>query len=122
MGFIRQLASLIALVLGLIIAGRYYDDTARLLSPWIESQQLGFLVTYGVIFFIVFTPPTIFLDLGFRKVAQLIRMGWFAKSLGGLFGAAKGMLLAIFILSPPSFATPSSPPTLNNPQASFFRR
>jgi membrane protein required for colicin V production len=95
-GFIRQLASLIALVLGFVIAGRYYDDSARLISPFIENQQIGFLLTYGVIFIMVFV-STIVIGLGFRKVAQLVLLGWFDKSLGGLFGAAKGMFLACFV-------------------------
>ncbi len=95
-GFIRQLASLIALILGFVIAGRYYDDTAALISPIIENEQLAFLVTYGVIFIMVFI-TTIFAGLGFRKVAQLILLGWFDKTLGGLFGAAKGMFLSCIV-------------------------
>lgn len=95
-GFIRQLASLIALVLGFVIAGRYYDQSAQLISPLIQNQQLGFLVTYGVIFIMVFL-TTIVIGIVFRKVAQLVLLGWFDKSLGGLFGAAKGMFLACFV-------------------------
>ena len=95
-GFIRQLASLIALVLGFVIAGRYYDTSAQLISPLIENRQLGFLVTYGIIFTMVFI-TTIVIGLAFRKVAQLVLLGWFDKSLGGLFGAAKGLFLACFV-------------------------
>jgi membrane protein required for colicin V production len=103
-GFIRQLASIIALALGFIIAGQFYDTSAKLISPIIKNQQLGFLITYGLIFLIVFI-TIIFIGLGFRKVAQFILLGWFDKTLGGIFGAAKGvfisciifMVLAVFI-------------------------
>lgn len=95
-GFIRQLASIIALVLGFVVAGRYYDDSVGLISPFIENRQIGFLVTYGVIFIIVFV-TTILIGFGFRKVAQLILLGWFDKSLGGLFGAAKGLFISCII-------------------------
>lgn len=115
-GFIRQLASLIALVLGFIIAGRYYDESARFISPFIENQQLGFLLTYGLIFIMVFV-ATIFIGLGFRKVAQLVLLGWFDKSLGGVFGAAKGMFLACIVFMVLAVFISGSSPLFRN---SFF--
>ncbi len=115
-GFIRQLASIIALISGFIIAGRYYDDSARLISPLIENQQLGFLVTYGVIFIIVFI-TTIFIGLGFRKVVQLVLLGWFDKSLGGLFGAAKGLFISCIVFMALAIFISGSSPIFRN---SFF--
>ncbi len=115
-GFIRQLASLIALVLGFVIAGRYYDDSARFISPLIENQQLGFLLTYGIIFLMVFI-TTIFIGIGFRKVAQLVLLGWFDKSLGGVFGAAKGMFLACIVFMGLAVFISGSSPLFRN---SFF--
>lgn len=115
-GFIRQLASLIALVLGFLIAGRYYDDSARLIHPIIENQQIAFLVTYGVIFLMVFL-AVIFIGLGFRKVAQLVLLGWFDKSLGGLFGAAKGLFLSCIVFMILAIFISGSSPLFRN---SFF--
>ena len=95
-GFIRQLASIIALILGFIIAGQYYDTTASFIHPLIKNQQLGFLITYGIIFILVFI-TIFFIGSGIRKVAQFALLGWFDKTLGGVFGAAKGVFLACLI-------------------------
>ncbi len=103
-GFIRQVASLVALVLGFLVAGHYYGESLPFLTSFIHNKQLGFLVTYALIFCLVFI-ITIFIGLGCKKVAQLILLDWFDKTMGGILGATKGfflacitfMVLAIFI-------------------------
>ncbi|MDR9501670.1 MAG: CvpA family protein [Desulfurivibrionaceae bacterium] len=92
-GFIRQVASLLALVAGFLVAGHYYGESNQIITPFIRNEQVGFLVSYAVIFCLVFI-LTIFIGLAVRKVAQLILLDWFDKSLGGILGAAKGFFLA----------------------------
>ncbi len=92
-GFIRQVASLLALVAGFLVAGHYYGESNQIITPFIRNEQLGFLVSYALIFCLVFL-LTIFIGLAFKKVAQLILLDWFDKSLGGILGAAKGFFLA----------------------------
>lgn len=103
-GFIRQVASLVALILGFLVAGHYYGESLPLISNVIHNKQLGFLVTYALIFCLVFI-ITLFIGIGCKKVAQLILLDWFDKTMGGILGATKGfflaciafMVLAIFI-------------------------
>lgn len=115
-GFIRQLASIIALVLGFVMAGRYYDDTLPLISPFVENQQIGFMLTYGLIFIMVFG-TTILIGFGLRRVAQLVLLGWFDKSLGSLFGAAKGLFVSCIIFMGLAIFISGSSPLFRN---SFF--
>lgn len=92
-GFIRQVASLLALVAGFLVAGHYYGESNQIITPFIRNEQVGFLVSYALIFCLVFL-LTIFIGLAVKKVAQLILLDWFDKSLGGILGAAKGFFLA----------------------------
>ncbi|PLX48537.1 MAG: hypothetical protein C0613_10145 [Desulfobulbaceae bacterium] len=92
-GFIRQITSLVALILGFLVAGHYYGASSTLVLPFIHNKQLSFLVTYAVIFCLVFL-VTIIIGAGIKKVAQLILLDWFDKTLGGVLGATKGLFLA----------------------------
>lgn len=95
-GFIRQVASLLALVAGFLVAGHYYGESNQIITPFIRNEQVGFLVSYALIFCLVFL-LTIFIGLAVKKVAQLILLDWFDKSLGGILGAAKGFFLACIV-------------------------
>jgi membrane protein required for colicin V production len=87
-GFVRQLASLAALILGYFFAGRYYEQISPRLSSVISSPQLSFLVTYVLLFLAVFFGV---MALGFllKKVMSLSLLGWFDRFMGGIFGLVK---------------------------------
>ena len=95
-GFVRQLASILSLVLGFIVAGRYYGDYAYLLSPYIKNQQLGFFFTYLILFFIVFC-GIILSGFILKKVMSVSLLGWFDKSLGAIFGAGTGACVSCLV-------------------------
>jgi membrane protein required for colicin V production len=103
-GFIAQIASLVALALGFLVAGHYYGESIPGLSVIIPNKQVAFLLTYAAIFAVVFV-LTLLLGIICKKVAQLVIHDWFDKAMGGILGAAKGfflsciafMALAIFI-------------------------
>ena len=113
-GFVRQIASMLALVLGFVLAGQYYGRSAFLLESFISNDQLGFLVTYCLIFGLAFL-ATIFVGLGLRRVVQITMLDWFDRSMGGVLGGVKGlflscivfMTLAIFIAGDSSLFTKS---------------
>ncbi len=98
-GFIAQLAFLAALVLGFAAAGAFYGRAAGWLSPWIGQPQLGFFITYALLFLAVYV-VIMLMGKGLRKVMTVTMLGWFDRLLGGLFGLLKGVFLAtlLFIL------------------------
>ena len=90
-GFIRQIAFLLALFLGYVAAGTYYPAWSRYLSQ-IGNPQLRFLVTYALLFFTTYV-LIMLLGLGLKRVMQISFLGWFDRLLGAVFGLTK----AIFI-------------------------
>lgn len=91
-GFVRQLASIAALVLGFIIAGIYHEKLSPLLGSLVPSPQIRFLLTYALIFLAVFL-VVILAGLVLRKVVTFSMMAWFDSLLGGIFGLGKAVLL-----------------------------
>lgn len=91
-GFIRQLASIAALVLGYVFAGRYYEQLSPLLKPFIASPQIGFFVTYALIFLAVFL-AVVAIGFVLKKVMTVSLLGWFDRLLGGIFGLSKAVIV-----------------------------
>ena len=92
-GFVRQIAFLAAMVLGYVAAGTYYPQVAAYVKGWIDNMQLGFLLTYALLFFVTY----VLVMLGgmlLRKVMQISFLGWFDRTMGGVFGLAKAVFIA----------------------------
>lgn len=95
-GFSRQIAFLLALVLGFLVAGRYYHVLAPAFSRFLANEQLRFLVSYLVILFVVYV-VIMLLGLAFKKVMQVTFLGWFDHVMGGVFGLAKGLFFSTLL-------------------------
>jgi len=95
-GFIRQISVLIALVAGFVTAGQLHADFYHLLLPYLHHTLITFLLTYIILFGLIYG-GVVLLGLGLRKVVTLSLLGWFDRTLGGLFGLAKGFFLAILL-------------------------
>lgn len=115
-GFVRQLASIAGLLLGFVIAGNYYKHFSTFLSPVVASPQAGFLITYALLFLLVFLSA---IACGFllKKVMTLSLLGWFDRVLGGFFGLSKAVIVATVFFMAISGVLSNQSPTL---AASFF--
>lgn len=94
-GFVRQIAFLLALFLGYIAAGTYYPSWSQYLSR-IGNPQLRFLVTYALLFFGTYV-LIMGLGLGLKKVMHVSFLGWFDRMMGGIFGLAKAVFLSTMV-------------------------
>ena len=93
-GFIRQLASIVALLAGFVAAGRLHEDFYQAILPFITDTSIAFIISYLVLFVAIYL-GVILLGMGLKKVVDIALLGWFDRAVGGLIGAAK----AIFITS-----------------------
>jgi membrane protein required for colicin V production len=94
-GLILELASLIALLLGIYIAGHFSDYTAGFLRDKMDFHSkymsiISFSITFLVVIVLVFL-----FGKALEKVAHIALLGFANKFIGALFG----LLKAIFLLS-----------------------
>jgi len=95
-GFVRQLASIAALIIGFVVAGRFYGESANFVLPFINNQQAGFFIAYIFLFVVTFG-AVILLGFIFKQIMSISLLGWFDKLLGGLLGLTKAMLVSCLI-------------------------
>lgn len=94
-GFVRQIAFLLALSLGYVAAGSYYPAWSQHLSG-IHNPQLRFVATYALLFFTTYV-VIMLLGLGLKKVMQISFLGWFDRLMGAVFGLVKAGFLNTMI-------------------------
>lgn len=95
-GFVRQLAFFLALVMGYLAAGKYYPFFSQYTSAWLKDPQLRFVVTYSILFLFTYV-AIMLLGLGLKKVMQVTFLGWFDRSMGAMFGLGKAVFLMTLI-------------------------
>lgn len=97
-GFISEISSIIALLLGLYLAFFFSDVTAEFLTEivGISGKYLG-LVAFVVTLLLVMA---LVLSLGkaVEKLTETFMLGFFNRLAGGVFGLMKGMLILSLLL------------------------
>ena len=91
-GFMRQVAFFLALILSYILAGQYTGQMIPFVSNFITSPKAVFFISFGIMFILC----AVFLIL-FGKVLGLIMevtlASWFDRVLGFMLGSVKGFLV-----------------------------
>jgi len=117
-GFVRQIAFLAALVLGYVAAGTYYPLVAAHTRAWITNMRLGFVLTYALLFLVTY----VLVMAGgvlLKKVMQISFLGWFDRTMGGIFGLAKAVFISTLGFMLLSAVLSAGSPLL---QKSFFSK
>lgn len=86
-GFVIELASLVALVLGIILAVKFSDVTAGWLSGFVTSRFVSVL-SYILIFVGVVILVHLFAQM-IDKLMKAIALGWLNRLMGAFFGIIK---------------------------------
>jgi membrane protein required for colicin V production len=95
-GFLRQITTLVALLVGYVIAGQYYDKLFPFLRGLTDNPHAVFWSSYVILFGITYVVAML-LGKGLAKVVELTVAGWFDKLLGGVLGAAKACILIVLL-------------------------
>jgi membrane protein required for colicin V production len=92
-GFVRQIAFVLALSMGYLAAGANYNLFSKHIIKWISDPQLRFVITYTVLFLATYV-IIMLLGAGLKKVMQVTFLGWFDRLMGGVFGLAKAAFIS----------------------------
>jgi membrane protein required for colicin V production len=89
-GFIKTLFSLVGLIIGVVLAGRFYVALAGRLS-FISDENTAKIVAFIIIFAAVAIIAAI-LGVIFTKIVSAMSLGWINRLLGGIAGLFLGAI------------------------------
>ncbi len=91
-GLIREVVTLVSVVVGVIVAGLFYDNLARDVLTFIEDDDVagvvGFLVLLGAVYL-----AGQLIAIMLKQTASILVLGWADHIGGGLFGLLKGLVV-----------------------------
>jgi len=89
-GIIRSVLSLVGLVAGVILAGRFYTALAPRLT-FIQQESIARIVAFAIILIGVMIIAGILASV-LKSVVSAIMLGWVDHVVGAVFGLVMGML------------------------------
>ncbi|MDL2271769.1 CvpA family protein [Desulfovibrio sp. OttesenSCG-928-I05] len=92
-GLVQEVAGLVALILGFILARQFQDDAHAFLSQLFGNEEWTYLLSYASVFTLVIMGVSL-LAAGLRKLMAVTFTAWLDRLLGGFVGLGKGLLLA----------------------------
>jgi membrane protein required for colicin V production len=94
-GLFQEVAVLVGLVGGVVVAAHTYLTLAELIRPWIPDPQYARWVAFAVIFVAVYWLTRLVAHF-LQQVLYHLYLDFFDRLLGGTFALAKGALLVGF--------------------------
>jgi membrane protein required for colicin V production len=103
-GFIRETVTIVAAILGVVLAGLFYEDLADDVLLFIEGDRLASIVAFGLIFAATALAGQM-LAMVLKPTINLLQLGLFDQLAGAVFGFVKAMVfvqifLIVFITFP----------------------
>jgi membrane protein required for colicin V production len=90
-GFIKALGGLIGLIVGIVLAGRYYETLANSLFSFIDNQDGANIAAFIVILVVVWAIFSIVAGL-LTKLVSVVFLGGVNRIAGAVFGLLMGAL------------------------------
>ena len=96
-GLIRELVTLVSAVVGIVVAGLFYDDLTRDVLVFIDNKDTASIVAFLVLLGAIYLAGQL-IAIMLKQVAAVLLLGW-ADHLGGaLFGLLKGLVVVEVLL------------------------
>jgi len=96
-GLIREVVALVAVVVGVLVAGHYYDDLADDVLLFIKNDKAANAVAFLTLFGSVALLGQLAAFL-IKQAVSLLLLGWLDHLAGGAFGLLKGLVLVELFL------------------------
>lgn len=109
-GFTRELAGLVALILGVVLGLWFHGSVASLVMEYVAAPEVARMVGFGVIFLGVVALGGL-AGTAASKMLQVTGLSLFDRLAGAGFGLLKGSLLCAVLIFALLAFTPGGPPT-----------
>lgn len=97
-GFIRETVTIVAAILGVVLAGLFYEDLADDVLLFIEGERVARIVAFGLIFAATALAGQM-LAMVLKPTVNLLQLGLFDQLAGAAFGFVKAMVfIQIFLI------------------------
>lgn len=96
-GFAREVLSLAGWIIAFFVARAYCLEVAQLLPAAIPSESLRILAAFIILFLAVLLVTSL-LAITVSLLFKHIGLSWMDRSLGALFGLARGALIAVILV------------------------
>ena len=106
-GFVKDIFSLTAIILGIIAALLLYPLGSELLEPYISQTQVANIVSFSVIFLVV-AVVTSLVGMLISKMIKGVNLSFYDRLFGAVFGFLKGFVLVAVIVIVLSVIMPSA--------------
>ena len=112
-GMIRQVASLLGLIAGFVVAGHLYLRLIPLFKNHFPSLPYLEVFAYLAVYLATWL-TVVLLGYVFVKLSRAMLMAWADRLLGGILGFFKGLVTAVIVVAVLTLFLPSKSPTLIN--------
>ncbi len=97
-GFIRESVTIVAAILGVVLAGLFYEDIAEDVLVFIDNETLARIVGFAIVFgALVLAGQMVAMIL--KPTVNLLQLGIFDQLAGAVFGFVKAIVfIQIFLI------------------------
>ncbi len=97
-GFIREFATIVAAVLGVLVAGVFYDDVAEDVLLFIDNEALARILGFAIVFGAVALAGQM-VAMVLKPTVGLLQLGIFDQLAGAAFGFVKAFVfIQVFLI------------------------
>ncbi len=108
-GIIKEVFSVLAIVIGLVVAARTYPLLVRPINELVHNSRLAGILGFLAIFFLLSFSISL-IGKNVRKLLKIMFLGWIDRLGGAIFGLVKGIVVAcVIIMLLVAFFPPDTP-------------
>lgn len=111
-GIIREVTSIFGVIASFFLASMYYKDLSSLLSPFTPDHRTMVAIFGFILIFVLSIFLFHLLAMITRGAIRLALLGWLDRTLGGVFGLIKGVIITFFLITGLMLFYPDSSPIL----------
>jgi len=97
-GFSREVIGIGAAVIGLVCGIWFYGLAGAFLLPYVSSPQVADFIGFFIVFLACVILGTMVSAI-IRRFVRTVGLSWFDRLLGAVFGAVRGALLAMAVIT-----------------------